>query len=202
MIQQQAVSDSLRPVLDSIFAQPRYHWADTPELLGWLGRAWRWLIEGLEQFRSASPVAYRWFVAGLLVVLGLFLIHSLWLMWRMAGASRLPRPEGTGESVERRDAAWYRDEAEACAGEARYREALICAWHSLALRLDERGVIRYHRSRTPNEFVEEARLDPHDKEELRALVARLYRSLFGAELCGPEDYQSWAAAARELERAV
>ena len=66
----------------------------------------------------------------------------------------------------------------------RYAEALGQRFLALVLELDRRKALRFHASKTPAEYVGEARLTDRGRASLAGLVAQLYRHLFAAVPCG------------------
>ncbi|MEP7325105.1 MAG: DUF4129 domain-containing protein [Gemmatimonadota bacterium] len=188
----QVADDSLRSVLDSIFANPRYQWVVQQSTRSWLARIWERLVEWLMRFRSESPVAFNWFYIGLLVILAAILLHGLWVFYR-AVQSAQQTPEG-GVSVmagEVRDERWYRRRAQQLATQERYGEAMSALFQALVLMLDRRSILHFHPSKTPAEYAREARLVPTDRHELLALVRQLYRCSFAGDRCSRDEFQAW-----------
>ena len=85
--------------------------------------------------------------------------------------------------------------AEALAREGRYAEAIAHRFVALVLALEQRRAVVFHPSKTPAEYVNEARLDPSGRASLAALVGRLYRHVFGAVPCADPEYRDFTAAA-------
>jgi len=188
--------DSLRAVLDSVFTQPAYAWLETPAPLLWLRRAWRWLTEALDTFQADNPGLFKWFVVLLILLLALIMVHAGWVLLKTARATEDEAPRGPGEvAAPPRTAAWYRAEAERLGGVGHYREALAAAFHALVLDLDGRGILRYHPSKTPREYLHDGTLATEDRSRLAALVQGLYGYRFGQRPCGPEEYRAWVDAA-------
>jgi hypothetical protein len=180
----------LRAVLDSVFANPAYHWVERPEpvvqIRGWLSQLEQWLT----RLRDHNPLGFKVFIAALVIVLVAILVHAGWVLVQTVR----PRTRETGPlapSVMRRDRDWYRREAERLAGEGRYPEAMQADFLALMLALDAATVVRFHPSKTPLEYSREARLDPGAGTELRALVGALYQYLFARRPCGPAEYLDW-----------
>ena len=71
---------------------------------------------------------------------------------------------------------------------------------ALVLELERRKALRFHASKTPAEYVGEARLTDRGRASLAGLVAQLYRHLFGAVPCDAAEYQMFGDAAQELVR--
>lgn len=189
-------ADSLRTVLDSVFASPSYAWLETPAPLVWLRHAWRWLTDNLAAFQADNPAFFRWFVILLIVLLGLIMLHAGWVLLRTARATEhVAAPNEAGPLAAARTAAWYRAEAERLGAEGDYPEALAAAFHGLVLELDERGVVRYHPSKTPREYLRDRTLPSEDRPRFAALVQGLYSYRFGRHACGPAEYRAWVDAA-------
>jgi hypothetical protein len=193
---QAPTADSLRQVLDSVFTQRKYAWVEPPAPLRLLGRWWEALRDWLTALREGNPALFQLFVYALLAVLVAILVHAGYVTWmtlRQASATESARaPVRRGPT---RDAAWYQRQADRLAVEGCYLEALQHAFAALALRLDARGVLRFHPSKTPQEYTREARLPATERGRLRALVGSLYTFSFGGAPCGPDDYRRWQAEA-------
>jgi hypothetical protein len=93
------------------------------------------------------------------------------------------------------DAPAHGQRAAELARAGRYAEALAHEFVALVLELERLQAVTFHPSKTPAEYVAEARLDPSGRASLADLVARLYRHLFGAEPCAEREYREFAAAA-------
>lgn len=198
MQDQLTAADSLRVVLDSVFADPLYDWAERPALMGWFSRGWRWLTQSLQSFQDNNPDLFRWFVVVLIALLAVIVLHAAWVVFRTTReASAADEGPVVPQRQAPRTAVWYQGQAEALAESGRFPEALMAAFHALVLDLDRRGVVRYHPSKTPREYVADRRLAPDDRERLAGLVGGLYRHVFGHEPCGETEYRAWLADASE-----
>jgi hypothetical protein len=187
-------ADSLRAVLDSVFAAPAYRWEEHPNPLAFVGR---WLTaarEWLEALRIAHPLMFRAVVAGLLVLALATLLHAAWVFAATLRASRqamaAPPPSG-----EHRNRAWHQREAERLAGMGRYPEAVQQEFLALVLALDARALLRFHPSKTPAEYGREARLPPETRGEFLELVRGVYGFAFARLPCGPAEWDQWRARA-------
>jgi hypothetical protein len=92
--------------------------------------------------------------------------------------------------------------AEQLARAGRYAEALAHRFLAVVLDLDRAEALRFHASKTPAEYVGEARLDETGRATFATLVARLYRHLFGAQPCDEMDYRDFGDAADRLRAHV
>jgi Domain of unknown function (DUF4129) len=72
----------------------------------------------------------------------------------------------------------------------------------VVLELDRAEALRFHASKTPAEYVGEARLDDMGRATFATLVARLYRHLFGAQPCDEMDYRDFGDTADQLRAHV
>ena len=194
---QAAVSaDSLRTVLDTVFAAPPYRWVEQEHPFGWIERAWLALVDFLERLRAADPLVFRIGLAALILLLVAVLAHASWILLRtMRHAVTRNIEERTARTSERRDAAWFEREADRLAAAGRHVEALQAAFAGLTLRLEEIGAVRCDPSRTPREYAREARLADGDRRRLQDLVTALYRHAFGGEPLPADEYRRWRANA-------
>jgi hypothetical protein len=190
--------DSIRATLHRVFAARAYSWDDHFDPLAWLREHFLRLSDWLDKLRVAHPLAY---LVLLLVLVGLFALIVVHLSWLVRRAMRAAVARaGLGAPVlPTRDALWHLAEARRLGNEGRYREALAERFVALALRLDQRGLVRFHPSKTPGEYAHEARLTDADRGELSALVRDLYRYLFGGVPVSPETWGAFDAAAGRVE---
>jgi len=187
-----AQADSLRAVLDSVFAAPEYRWVERPNPLAFLNRWWRLLAEWLQRIQERHPEVFWVLFWGLVAVLALILVHAGWVMFQTIRAASSPASAATrGAGLEIHGAAWYRREALRLAAEGRYPEAMQADFLALVLDLDARQVLRFHPSKTPNEYTGEAKLAGESRESFRALVRTLYGHAFARVPCGPAEFVEW-----------
>ncbi len=189
--------DSLRAALDSVFAGPGYRWVERPDplrlLREWFGRLSEWLAA----FREGNPLWYRALVLVLVAVLVAILAHAAWIFWlTVRSGTRAEDPARPAGAPERRDPRTLRNEADRAARGGRYAEALRLGFLALALELDAGGSVTYSPGKTPADYAREARLVPADRGRLGELVRTLYRHVYGAVPCGPDDCARWLADAR------
>lgn len=189
-------SDSLRRILDEVFAAPAYAWREeAPATL--LLRRWRdALLAWLEALARDHPVLFRaliWVLVGLLALLA---AHAVWVLVRTT--RRRAASEGAiaaAGRAERRDAAWYAGLAVRLRAEGRFAAAMQAEFLRLVLELDERRVVRFHPSRTPREYLDDFAAGPV-RGDFAALIRDLYRFAFAGVPCGAPDLAEWSARAR------
>jgi Domain of unknown function (DUF4129) len=182
--------DSLRAVLDSVFAAPAYRWVQRPDpfaaLRHFRDAIWHWL----ETFHDAHPLGFRAVLYAMVAVMIAIVIHAGWTFIRSVRAADAS-PEASRARFIPRDQAWYRREADRLAAAGHFAEAIQADFLALVLALDARHVLRFHPSKTPGEYTREPGLAPGSREEFRDLVRRLYRYAFARSSCGPADFSDW-----------
>ena len=191
----QQAPDSLRSVLDSVFAQPMYQWA-RPSPFAILGKWWHALLQWLAGLESTRPGLY-WFLFYLMLALLLaILLHAGIVFIRTLRAAHQQAEAGPAPAARARGSAWYRAEASRLAKAGRYPEAMQHDFLGLVLELDQRRVLRYHPSKTPGEYTREVQLTDSGRGAFRELVGSLYRFAFARVPCAPEDFAAWQRDAR------
>jgi len=184
--------DSLRAVLDSVFADPTYRWIHRPNPLAFLARWWGALQRWLGGLQEHQPALY-WMIFGLLLaVLVAIVVHAIYVMsrtLRAAGAPAQARADVAAPEIH--GAAWYRREALRLARAGQYPAAMQADFLGLVLELDQRRVLRFHPSKTPNEYTYEATLSEPSRAALRDLVRALYGYAFARRSCGPAEFDAW-----------
>lgn len=200
-------ADSLRRVLGEVFARPEYRWAERRHPLQWLLNLWQRLLDWLDAFEASNPALFTVLLGVLIVLLVGLLAHIGYVVWRIvrptarAGA-RPAAAGGAGGGPRLADARAYLNRAEELARSGRYAEALAHRFVAVLLELERARALAYHPSKTPAEYVGEARLDAAGRASLAALVARLYRHLFGAVPCDERTYREFGTAAQGVVRHV
>jgi hypothetical protein len=184
--------DSLRAVLDSVFSGQAYRWVEHPSPFAFFLRWWYRIREWLAGLEKTQPALY-WLIIWLLTaVLVVIVVHALWVMARtLKAAGAPPAAESAHSTPTLRGAAWYRREAQRLAREGRYPEAMQADFLGLVLELDQRGLVKFHPSKTPNEYSYEVRAPEPERLAFRDLVRALYGYAFARAPCGAEDFASW-----------
>jgi hypothetical protein len=194
---------ALRAALDSVFAGPAYRWVERPDPIRLLREWYLRLTEWLAALREGSPLWYRALVATLVLVLAGILAHAAWVFWvTIRGATRSDDAAAPAEPPTRREPGALWDAAERAARDGRSADALRIGFLALALELDASGSVTYTPGKTPAEYAREARLAPDDRGRLRDLVRALYRHVYGAVPCSPDECARWLANARGEWHAV
>jgi hypothetical protein len=185
-----------------VFARPEYRWVERRHPLLWLSNLWYRAVDWLNGLAGDHPTAFTLLIAGLIVVLVVVLVHVGYVLWRIlqptAGAGRRAAPAAAVVL----DARSHLARAEELARAGRYAEALGHRFLAVVLELERADAVRFHASKTPAEYVGEVRLDDAGRTTFAALVARLYRHLFGAVPCDEAQYQEFGATAQQVTRHV
>lgn len=188
--------EAFRAVLDTVFAAPQYAWREARDPLAFLRRGWNSVLTWLETLRESNPDLFRLLLWGLVALLVLLLLHAGWVVLRTLRGG----PAGTGShgptvAAPRRDAVWYRREAQRLAENGRLLEAMQADMIALLLELDARRIVRYHAGKTAQEHVAEAAVSEAARAELRDLVWTFYRHAFAREPLSPATAAAWRARA-------
>ena len=186
-----------------MFARPEYGWTEQRHPLRWLSHAWRSLLEWLDRLSVAHPVAMRVFWVVLVVVLVALLAHLSYTAWAVYRSTvRRPGVATGGSAPLIADARAHLARADALARAGRYAEALAHRFIAVVLELERAKALKFHPSKTPAEYVAEARLDDAGKGFLAGLVASLYRHLFGAEPVDAVEYAAFGESAQLVTQHV
>jgi len=138
------------------------------------------------------------FWATLLALIAL-LVHIGLTVWRIYRVTvHRPATAGAAPAPELLDTRGHLARAEALARAGRYTEALAHRFLALLLELDRADALTFHPSKTPAEYVREARLGATGRATLAGLVSRLYHHVFGAEPLDEHGYREFGAAAGTL----
>ena len=195
--------DSLRRAVAEVFARPTYRWTTGRSPLEWVAEQVGRFLDWLANAEASHPAAFQVLLVVLVAALLGVLAHMGYVVWRITRptAQTAGRVAGaTGFSLE--DARAHRERAERLAREGRYAEALAHRFIAMPLDLDRDEALKFDPSKTPAEYVGEARLDAAGRASLGALVARLYAHLFGAAPCDEQTYREFASQADLLHEHV
>ena len=189
--------DSVQRAVREVFARPEYRWGKPGHLLQWLEHWWRKLLSAFASLDTGHPVLARVIFWGALVGLLGVLVHFGLVAWRIYRATVRPtRASTTPTGMRLEDARAYRDRADAMARSGRFTDALAYRFIALLLELERARAVQFDPSKTPAEYIREARLDSEARASFVGLVDRLYRHVFGAEPCDAHTYHEFGAAAQ------
>jgi hypothetical protein len=191
--------------LKAILADPRFQWeeAKPSPLAGWWESFWKkvgeWLDElfgdGLGLTLPVGPIM-TWALGILLVLILAFAGRGLF-----AGLVRdveLAAQEPCLHEALTSEAAFQRAEALSRGGDL--RSAVRYLYLSALLLLDERGLLRYDRSRTNLEYLRTVRDSPDLVRPLRSVIEIFDRVWYGFEAIDPRTYQEYVERVDELRK--
>jgi len=186
-------------VVGHVFSRTEFQWVERHRVLGWLIQQWSNFREWLNRLAEQHPVGYNIGLGLLSIVLVALVVHIGYVVWRIVRpGARTGMQAAASRPGNIVNAAWHLARAEELARAGHYAEALAHRFLAAVLELDRIGALRFHVSKTPAEYVGEARLDETGRASLAQMVAQLYRHLFGAVPCDQREYQSFGIAAQEL----
>ncbi|HEV2749953.1 MAG TPA: DUF4129 domain-containing protein [Gemmatimonadales bacterium] len=195
--------DSVRRAVAEVFARPTYRWTTGRSPLEWMVEQLGRFLDWLARAEASHPAVFQVLLGVLVAMLLGVLAHMGYVVWRITRPTvqTAARVAGaTGLRLE--DARAHRERAERLAREGRYAEALAHRFIAMLLDLDRDEALKFDPSKTPAEYVGEARLDAAGRASLGALVARLYGHLFGAAPCDERTYREFASQADLLHEHV
>ena len=182
-----------------VFSRTEFQWVERHRVLSWLIQQWNNFREWLNRLAEQHPVGYNIGLGLLSIVLVALVVHIGYVVWRIVRpGARTGMQAAASRPGNIVNAAWHLARAEELARAGHYAEALAHRFLAAVLELDRIGALRFHVSKTPAEYVGEARLDETGRASLAQMVAQLYRHLFGAVPCDEREYQSFGVAAQEL----
>lgn len=186
-----------------VFARKDYDWAQTVQPLHWLRDLWMRFREWLDRFSTQHPLGAKILFWAALVALVALLFHIGLTVWRIYRVT----VQGSGAAAPGAapvllDGRGHLERAETLARAGRYTEALAHRFVALLLELDRADALTFHPSKTPAEYVREARLAAPGRATLAGLVSRLYHHVFGAEPLDEQGYREFGAAAGTLMQHV
>ncbi|PYP00202.1 MAG: hypothetical protein DMD61_04980 [Gemmatimonadetes bacterium] len=194
MLAVQAIpADSLRRAVAEVFARPAYRWATGRSPLEWVGEQIRRFLDWLGRAEASHPAAFRVLLVLLVVALLAVLAHMGYVVWRITRpTTQTAGRVASAPGLTFEDARAHREHSEQLARAGRYAEALAHRFVAVLLELDRDEALKFHPSKTPAEYVGEARLDEAGRTALGELVARLYDHVFGAAPCDEQTYRAFA----------
>jgi hypothetical protein len=190
--------------LSRVYASPDFAERATPALLQLVADLWNafwvwvWsLLPGV--FAAMTGPAVPWIIGGLLVaaaVWALVLLLGNRVHVRHGGARPVVRTRSAGASP--RDAAQWELAARNAADLGHFREAAHALFLAAVLRLEERGVLRYHTGKTPGDYRREVRADPATSGHFERFVLRFLPVAFGAAEPGADHFDELRSTAAHL----
>jgi len=188
--------------LREVFARPEYHWVERRHPLEWLSKLWYRAIDWINSLAGDHPTAFTLLISVLAIALVALLVHIGYVLWRMVQPSTGRAGAAPGAAAVITDSRSHLVRAAELARAGRYAEALGHRFLAVVLELERANAVRFNASKTPAEYVGEARLDDAGRTTFAGLVASLYRHLFGAVPCDELQYQEFGATAQQVTQHV
>lgn len=196
-------ADSIRRAVRDVFLRPEYRWVPAQQPLHWFRDLWRRFAEWVTRLTTSHPVLAQFVFWGSLVLLVALLVHLGYTAWRIYRVTVQRPAQGLpGVLAAPLDAGAHLDRAAALARAGRFTEALAHRFAALLLELDRVDALSFHPSKTPAEYVREARLTSEGRSLLAGLVARLYHHVFGMAPCDELCYRDFGLTASSVARDV
>jgi hypothetical protein len=187
--------------LQEILARPEFQWDAGQPAPGWFQRLLDAFFDFMERLAfGVQNTAYYGRVplmigAALLLVLSLLYI-SRNLSRSLVREAELNAQASEDEALLTSKGAFQR--AQTLSGQGDYRSAIRYLYLSSLLVLDERGLLRYDRSRTNREYLRSVSAKPQLAAPLRDVIDVFDRVWYGYEAVDEQTYQSYLQHVDEL----
>lgn len=169
--------------LEEVLASSEFRQVEPSPLGRWLGEAWRAFLELLPPFVLEVPQGAGAMVAWLLAAATLAVLTAVvgrrlgHLAHRLGRRTKAVRRSGDGGDRPRTPGEWL-GLAAARASDGNLRGAATALYQGVLGALDEKGVVRFHPSKTPGEYVAEAST-ASQAPEATAFIRSFQRFRFG-----------------------
>jgi hypothetical protein len=196
--------DTVDAALAAVFDRPEFAQRESPavlRLISDLVAAFRQWIASLigGWLPDRWQPAFTWIVIGLLAALAAWALYAL--VSALVGsrtAGRAPAHTTLGVAVRGENADWWESAARAAAAAGQFRDAAIALYLATVLRLEERGVLRYHPAKTPGDYRSELRSHPDSRRPFEAFIRQFLPVAFGARAPDGAAFRALATSASEL----
>lgn len=193
--------------LASVYARPEFTDRELPFLLRWIRDLYRaaeqallGLLQELVALEATRPVLFWILAAWLALTLGAILVHlgtSAW--YALRGKERRPRGEERARRPQVGAVDWAALARRAAEG-GRFRDASVALYRELLTFLRDRGTVRIRDSKTPHEYLGEARRGDPGRAVPFAAFLRLFEPMaFGRVAPDASEFVRLEDAAREVK---
>ena len=187
--------------LKEILARPEFQWDPPSEGPDWLQRVLDTLFNFLERLAFGVQNTIYYGRVPLMIGAALLLIISLFFISRnlsrnLVREAELAGDHGDDEALLTSKGALQR--AQNLSNQGDYRNAIRFLYLSSLLVLDERGLLRYDRSRTNREYLRSVSSKPQLATPLRDVIDVFDRVWYGFESVDEQTYQSYLQHVDEL----
>ncbi|HXF85931.1 MAG TPA: DUF4129 domain-containing protein [Anaerolineales bacterium] len=186
--------------LKQILTRPEFQWeeAQVIEMPDWLANFLDWLDR---LSRRIANAIFRYGRLPLTIAAILLFLLALYFVSRNLSRSLVREAELTaqgGKGMLTSTEALQHAHTLSNAGD--YRNAIRYLYLSALLTLDERGLLRYDRSRTNREVLHSVASKPQLERPLRSVIEVFDRAWYGFEPVDKETFQAYVAHVEELRR--
>jgi len=196
-------SADLDPLHD-ILSQPEFIWQEpAPNPVNdWLQQIWesisRWLNDILGDRTLNIPLNQNWLtlIASLLLVIILYFVFRT-LFIDFSKESRLNNENGDGSEPITSEAAFEKAQMLSRGGD--YRSAVRYLYLSALLIMDERGVLRYDRSKTNREYLRSVSESPELSEPLEEVIDVFDNVWYGYHSLEENSFKQYSDRVEELK---
>ena len=189
--------------LKDIFALPEFQWGEAQMVTtpNWLQKILDGFFDMLERFIYAiQNTVYYGRIPLMIVAAILFAISLLYIYWSLSRSlvrnAELAAEGSEGDAILTSKGALQRAQTLSTQGD--YRNAMRYLYLSSLLILDERGLLRYDRSRTNREYLRSVSSKPELATPLRDVIDVFDRVWYGYESVDEQTYQSFVEHVDEL----
>lgn len=185
--------------LDKVFARREFRGLSGPsELQLLMARIERWILMWIERLLSRLHInakagnALAWCVIGVA-----FAFLCYWIWKRLRIDAQPSKVSGTKQDVVARTSQQWLDDALAASERGDYREAIHCAYWAAIARLEDSGVLKRDRARTPRESLRQLDSHPNEQKPVRDLTRHFELIWYGYR---PASAGDWSGARAQLEQ--
>ena len=187
--------------LKEILARPEFQWSASQEAPDWFQRALNAFFDWMERLAFGIQNTVYYGRVPLMIGAALLLLLSLFYISRNLSRSLVREAELAGEASE--DEALLTSKgalqrAQTLSSQGDYRTAIRYLYLSSLLVLDERGLLRYDRSRTNREYLRSVSSKSQLATPLRDVIDVFDRVWYGFESVDEQTYQSYLQHVDEL----
>lgn len=200
---QEPSAEAVEAALRRVFSRPEFAERESSglvQLISDLGAAFRhWLASLFARWLPEQwhPV-FTWVIIAVLCALALWAMVAL-VRALVVAAPSAHSPHASAAAVRTRDdAERWEAAARAAAAAGRFRDAALALYLAAVLRLDERGVLRYHAGKTPGDYRSEVRSHPDSRKPFDTFIRYFLPVAFGARTPDAAAFQTLRSSAAEL----
>ncbi len=194
--------------LSTVTSRPEFQWAEAAKpnpLAQWLQELWQKLIQwlgklmnadqGQGQGSEAGPSPIPFIAAVLLAIIMFFIFRSIF--GDLINDARAGDNGDGSQEVLTADAAFERAQSLSRGGD--YRSAVRYLYLSSLLMLDERGLLRYDRSKTNREYLKSVANSPELAGPLSEVIDVFDNVWYGFHTLDEETFKHYSARVEELK---